>query len=142
MSAERVHKIFRHISDEECYILGMDTKFASPDWMLVKEGESLSCGYVASWLFSLSFTGLKLQPRLVNYQYHWENKFNYYICRSSSCVADREAEPGPGQPAAAPGQLLQEDGGFGGMSTCGETKCGNNGAVKLGAGVTLAAYKL
>ena len=42
MSAERVHKIFHHISDDECYILGMDPKFASPDWMLVKEGESLS----------------------------------------------------------------------------------------------------
>ena len=27
-------------------------------------------------------------------------------------MADREAEPGPGQPAAAPGQLLQEDGGM------------------------------
>jgi len=27
-------------------------------------------------------------------------------------VADREAEPGPGQPAAALGQLLQEDGGM------------------------------
>ena len=73
LAAERVHKIFRHISDEACYILGMDPKFASPDWMLVKEGESLSCGDVASWLFSLSFTELKLQPRLVNYQYHWEN---------------------------------------------------------------------
>ena len=34
MSAGRVHKIFRHISDEEFYILG-DPKFASPDWMLV-----------------------------------------------------------------------------------------------------------
>ena len=73
LSAERVHKIFRHISDKECYNLGMNPKFAIPDWMLVKEGESLSCGDVASWLFSLSFTELKLQPRLVNYQYHWEN---------------------------------------------------------------------
>ena len=35
LSAERVHEIFRHISDEECYILGMDPKFARPDWMLV-----------------------------------------------------------------------------------------------------------
>ena len=117
----------------------MDPKFAIPDWMLVKEGESLSCGDVASWLFSLSFTELKLQPRLVNYQYHWENKFNYYICRSSSCVADREAESGPRQPAAALGQLLQEDGG---MSACGETKCDNDGAVMLGSRVILAAYKL
>ena len=31
LAAERVHKIFRHISDEACYILGMDPKFASPD---------------------------------------------------------------------------------------------------------------
>ena len=35
LTAERVHEIFRHISDEECYILGMDPKFARPDWMLV-----------------------------------------------------------------------------------------------------------
>ena len=42
LSAERVHKIFRHISDKECYNLGMNPKFAIPDWMLVKEGESLS----------------------------------------------------------------------------------------------------
>ena len=31
LAAERVHTIFRHISDEACYILGMDPKFASPD---------------------------------------------------------------------------------------------------------------
>ena len=35
LAAERVHTIFRHISDEACYILGMDPKFASLDWMLV-----------------------------------------------------------------------------------------------------------
>ena len=35
LTAERVHEIFRHISDEECYILGMDPKFARPDWMLI-----------------------------------------------------------------------------------------------------------
>ena len=40
MSAEWVHKIFRHISDEECYILG-DPKFARPDWMLVSHWISL-----------------------------------------------------------------------------------------------------
>jgi len=34
LTAERVYEIFRHISDEECYILGMDPKFARPDWML------------------------------------------------------------------------------------------------------------
>ena len=27
--------MFRHISDEECYILGMDPKFSRPDWMIV-----------------------------------------------------------------------------------------------------------
>ena len=26
LTAERVHEIFRHISDEECYVLGMDPK--------------------------------------------------------------------------------------------------------------------
>merc|ERR1719367_824436 len=34
LTAERVHEVFRHISDEECYILGMDPKFARPDWMI------------------------------------------------------------------------------------------------------------
>ncbi|XP_076336415.1 RNA polymerase II subunit RpII215 [Tachypleus tridentatus] len=35
LSAERVWEIFKHISDEECHILGMDPRFARPDWMLV-----------------------------------------------------------------------------------------------------------
>jgi len=35
LTADRVHEIFRHISDEECFIVGMDPKFARPDWMLV-----------------------------------------------------------------------------------------------------------
>jgi DNA-directed RNA polymerase II subunit RPB1 len=35
LSAERVWEILRHIIDEECYILGMDPKFARPDWMIV-----------------------------------------------------------------------------------------------------------
>lgn len=35
LTAERVHEIFRHISDEECYILGMDPKYARPDWMII-----------------------------------------------------------------------------------------------------------
>ena len=34
LTGDRVHAIFRRISDEECYILGMDPKFARPDWML------------------------------------------------------------------------------------------------------------
>jgi len=35
LTAERVHEIFKHISDEECYVLGMDPKFARPDWMVL-----------------------------------------------------------------------------------------------------------
>ena len=34
LTGDRVHTIFRRISDEECYILGMDPKYARPDWML------------------------------------------------------------------------------------------------------------
>ncbi len=34
-TGERVHEVFRHISDEECYILGMDPKFSRPDWMIM-----------------------------------------------------------------------------------------------------------
>lgn len=35
VTAERVHEILKHIIDEECFILGMDPKFARPDWMIV-----------------------------------------------------------------------------------------------------------
>ncbi|KAK8379225.1 hypothetical protein O3P69_019223 [Scylla paramamosain] len=35
LSAERVHEILRHISDEECYLLGMDPRYARPDWMIL-----------------------------------------------------------------------------------------------------------
>ena len=35
LTAERVHEVFRHISDEECYIIGMDPKYARPDWMIM-----------------------------------------------------------------------------------------------------------
>ena len=31
LTAERVWEIFKHISDEECAILGMDPKYARPD---------------------------------------------------------------------------------------------------------------
>ena len=34
LTAERVYEILRHISDEECYIMGMDSKYARPDWMI------------------------------------------------------------------------------------------------------------
>jgi len=33
LTAERVHEIFKRISDEECISMGMDPKFARPDWM-------------------------------------------------------------------------------------------------------------
>jgi len=35
LSAERVLEIFKRISDEECGALGLDGKFARPDWMIV-----------------------------------------------------------------------------------------------------------
>lgn len=35
LSAERVWEIFKGISDEECAILGMDPRFARPDWMII-----------------------------------------------------------------------------------------------------------
>lgn len=34
LSAERVWEIFKHIVDEECIILGMDPRYARPDWMI------------------------------------------------------------------------------------------------------------
>ncbi|XP_035693394.1 DNA-directed RNA polymerase II subunit RPB1-like [Branchiostoma floridae] len=34
LSAERVLEIFKRISDEECSIMGMDPRFARPDWMV------------------------------------------------------------------------------------------------------------
>ena len=34
LTAERVHEIFKRISDEECVILGMDAKFCRPDWLI------------------------------------------------------------------------------------------------------------
>ena len=33
--AERVLEIFKNISDEDCRVLGLDPKFARPDWMIV-----------------------------------------------------------------------------------------------------------
>ncbi|PFX11588.1 DNA-directed RNA polymerase II subunit RPB1-like, partial [Stylophora pistillata] len=35
LTAEHVHEIFKRISDEECNILGMNPKFARPDWLIV-----------------------------------------------------------------------------------------------------------
>lgn len=35
LSAERVLEIFKNISDEECECLGMNPRFARPEWMIV-----------------------------------------------------------------------------------------------------------
>ena len=35
LTAERVYEIFKRISDEECETLGMNPKFARPDWMVI-----------------------------------------------------------------------------------------------------------
>ena len=35
LSAERVLEIFKNISDEDCTVLGMNPRFARPDWMIV-----------------------------------------------------------------------------------------------------------
>ena len=35
LTAERVHEIFKRISHEECVIIGMDNRWARPDWMLL-----------------------------------------------------------------------------------------------------------
>ena len=36
MTAEKVYKIFQNISDEDCDILGMNPKFARPEWMILR----------------------------------------------------------------------------------------------------------
>ena len=35
LTAERVWEIFKAISDDECSVLGMDPKYARPDWMII-----------------------------------------------------------------------------------------------------------
>lgn len=35
MSAERVHEIFRQISDEDCEAMGLNPTYARPDWMVL-----------------------------------------------------------------------------------------------------------
>ena len=35
LTAERVHEIFKRISDEDSLALGMDPKYARPDWMVL-----------------------------------------------------------------------------------------------------------
>ena len=35
LTAERVYEIFKRISDEDSEVLGMDPRFARPDWMIV-----------------------------------------------------------------------------------------------------------
>ncbi|NWZ30424.1 RPB1 polymerase, partial [Asarcornis scutulata] len=34
LSPERVHEVLKRVSDEECFVLGMDPKFARPEWMV------------------------------------------------------------------------------------------------------------
>jgi hypothetical protein len=35
LTPERVHEIFKRISDEECLMIGMDPKECRPDWMVI-----------------------------------------------------------------------------------------------------------
>ncbi|KAH7962033.1 hypothetical protein HPB52_014006 [Rhipicephalus sanguineus] len=35
LTAERVWEILKHVSEEECVIMGMDPRYAKPDWMLI-----------------------------------------------------------------------------------------------------------
>ena len=35
LTAERVHEIFKRVSDEECSAIGMESRYARPDWMIV-----------------------------------------------------------------------------------------------------------
>lgn len=30
-----MHEIFKRISDEECFVLGMEPRYARPEWMIV-----------------------------------------------------------------------------------------------------------
>ena len=34
LSAERVLEVFKNISDEDCRVLGLDPRYARPDWMI------------------------------------------------------------------------------------------------------------
>ena len=34
LTAERVYEIFKRVTDEECDLLGMSSKFSRPDWMI------------------------------------------------------------------------------------------------------------
>ena len=35
LTAEKVHEIFKLISDEDCTALGLDPRFSRPDWMVI-----------------------------------------------------------------------------------------------------------
>lgn len=35
LTADRVHEIFKRITDEECDIIGMNPLFCRPDWLIV-----------------------------------------------------------------------------------------------------------
>ena len=34
LSPERVHEVLKRVPDDECLVLGMDPKFARPEWMV------------------------------------------------------------------------------------------------------------
>ena len=36
LSALRVHEIFKRISETDCAVLGFDTKYSPPDWLLIQ----------------------------------------------------------------------------------------------------------
>ena len=35
LSAERVHEIFKRISDDDCKVLGFNPEYTRPDWMII-----------------------------------------------------------------------------------------------------------
>ena len=35
LTGKRVYEILKNISDEDCRLLGLDPKFARPDWMMI-----------------------------------------------------------------------------------------------------------
>ena len=35
LSAEKVHEIFKLISEEDCVALGLDPRYSRPDWMII-----------------------------------------------------------------------------------------------------------
>ena len=73
LTPERVLEIFKNISDEDCFVLGMDPKFARPDWMIVTV---------------LPVPPLPVRPAVVM---HGSAKNQVCVCL---CVYEREREGG------------------------------------------------